>query len=65
MNYNLETMTKSELKAYLLQHRDDLEAFRYLMDKINSEPDRDFHIPEEASNLSEFLSDLNHGKSVA
>jgi len=64
MNSNLETMTKSELKAYLLQHRDDLESFRYLMDKINSEPDQDFHSPDEASNLSEFLSDRNYGKSV-
>jgi hypothetical protein len=64
MNSNLETMTKSELKAYLLQYRDDLEAFRYLMDKINSEPDQDFYSPDEASNLSEFLSDRNYGKSV-
>lgn len=60
---NLETMTKAELKAYLLQHRDDLESFRYLMDKINSEPKQDFHSPEEAANLSEFLG--HKGKSVA
>ena len=30
MNRNFETMSKAELKAYVLEHRNDLEAIRYL-----------------------------------
>ncbi len=58
-------MTKMELNAYLLQNCDVLEAFQYLIDKIKSESERDFHTHEEASNLSEFLSDRNYEKSVS
>ncbi len=30
MNRNFETMSKAELKAYVLEHRNDFEAIRYL-----------------------------------
>lgn len=30
MKPNFETMSKAELKAYVLQHRDDIEAIRLL-----------------------------------
>jgi hypothetical protein len=30
MKPDFETMSKTELKAYVLEHRDDLEAIRYL-----------------------------------
>jgi CBS domain-containing protein len=30
MKPNFETMNKAELKTYVLEHRDDLEAIRYL-----------------------------------
>ena len=33
MKPNFETMTRQELKAYVLQHRDDKEAFRILMSR--------------------------------
>jgi len=55
MKPNFETMTKPELKAYVLEHRNDLEAFHFLMDRINSEPEPKFYPPEEASNLSKLL----------
>ncbi|MEH1958509.1 MAG: hypothetical protein V7L05_01115 [Nostoc sp.] len=35
---NFAAMSKSQLKAYLLEHRNDAEAFHALMDKITSEP---------------------------
>jgi hypothetical protein len=35
---NFADMTKAELKAYVIEHRDDSEAFYALMDKLNSEP---------------------------
>jgi len=31
-------MTKAELRAYVLEHRDDAEAFHVLMDKLSAEP---------------------------
>ncbi|AFY73543.1 hypothetical protein Syn7502_01475 [Synechococcus sp. PCC 7502] len=55
MKPNLKAMTKPELKSYLLEHRNDIEAFEALMDKVNSEPDQKFYPPEEASNLSKLL----------
>jgi hypothetical protein len=55
MNPNFTTMTKSELKAYLLEHRNNLEAFYALMDKINAEPEPKFYPPEEAADLCVFL----------
>jgi CBS domain-containing protein len=30
MKLNFEAMSKAELKAYVLKHRDDLEAIRFL-----------------------------------
>jgi len=60
MKSSFATMTKSELKAYLLKHCDDLEAFHILMDKVNSEPEPQFYPPEEASKLSTYLEPLNN-----
>jgi hypothetical protein len=56
MKPTFATMTKSELKVYLLEHRDDLEAFQALMDKINTEPEPKFYSPEEANHLLEILN---------
>ncbi|NJP10213.1 MAG: hypothetical protein HC866_12645 [Leptolyngbyaceae cyanobacterium RU_5_1] len=35
---NFAGMTKAELRAYVLEHREDAEAFYILMDKLNAEP---------------------------
>ena len=48
-------MTKSELKHYLLEHRNDTEAFHALMDKVNAEPNQKFYTVEEADVLQELL----------
>jgi hypothetical protein len=52
---NFSTMTKSELKHYLLEHRNDTEAFHALMDKVNAEPNQKFYTVEEADVLQELL----------
>lgn len=57
-------MTKSELKAYLLEHRDDSEAFHALMDKINSETEQKFYSPEEANNLSILINQSPNEKQI-
>ncbi len=35
---NFETMSKEELKAYVLDHRDDTEAFHALCDRLYAQP---------------------------
>jgi hypothetical protein len=52
---NFAMMTKSELKHYLLEHRNDTEAFHALMDKVNAEPNQKFYTVEEADVLQELL----------
>lgn len=37
MKPNFETMSKAELRAYVLEHRDDQEAFYQLIDRLRSE----------------------------
>ncbi len=48
-------MSKSELKSYLLEHRNDKEAFYALMDKINAEPNQKFYSVDEADILQELI----------
>jgi hypothetical protein len=54
---NFAAMSKSELKAYLLKHRNDTEAFHALMDKITSEPNQTFYTIEEVGKLQEIIED--------
>ena len=42
---NFKTMTSQELKAYLLSHRDDDEAFYAYVDKVNEKKDRVVYTP--------------------
>jgi len=52
---NFAAMTKPELKAYLLEHRNDTEAFHALMDIVTSEPNQQFYTLEEAGKLQELV----------
>ena len=38
MKPNFTTMNTSELRTYVLEHRDDQEAFYTLMDRLNASP---------------------------
>ncbi|NJM70705.1 MAG: hypothetical protein HC862_10995 [Scytonema sp. RU_4_4] len=59
---NFLTMSKSELKRYLLEHRNDTEAFHALMDRINAEPDQKFYTVDEADVLQELIEAKHHSK---
>lgn len=50
---NFITMTKQELKTYVLEHREDAEAFNALMDKLNAEPGTKIRSPEHLAELIE------------
>lgn len=54
------TMSKSELKRYLLEHRNDTEAFHVLMDKINAEPNQKFYTVDEADVIQELIEAKRH-----
>ncbi len=55
MKSDFKTMTKSELRAYVLEHREDQEAFQALADIIYANPNPQWHQPEEAENISELF----------
>ncbi|MEH2355385.1 DUF6887 family protein [Nostoc sp.] len=50
---NFQGMTKQELKAYVLEHRDDREAFYALTDKLRQEPGIEITSTEQMHELIE------------
>ncbi|MDZ4874163.1 MAG: hypothetical protein CLLPBCKN_003559 [Chroococcidiopsis cubana SAG 39.79] len=46
MKPDFQTITRAELRAYLLEHRDDREAFYAYMDKLATEPVLAVHSPQ-------------------
>jgi hypothetical protein len=59
---NFAMMTKSELKHYLLEHRNDTEAFHALMDKVNAEPNQKFYSVDEADLLENLIEAKRQSK---
>jgi len=59
---NFVKMSKTELKRYLLEHRNDTEAFHALMDKINAEPNQKFYTIDEVDVLQELIEAKRHSK---
>ncbi|MBW4479247.1 MAG: hypothetical protein KME54_20925 [Tolypothrix brevis GSE-NOS-MK-07-07A] len=59
---NFTTMSKTELKRYLLEHRNDTEAFHALMDKINAEPNQKFYTIDEVDVLQQLIEAKRHSK---
>lgn len=62
MKLNFQEMNKKELRAYVLAHRDDNEAFYALVDRINAEENRPKYPPlksmEDLENYPEFVEKL-------
>lgn len=52
---NFSTMTKSELKQYLIEHKNDNEAFEALMDKIYAEPDSKLYTVDDVGILENLI----------
>ena len=55
---NFKEMTKQELRAYVLAHRDDQEAFYVYMDKLSTEENRVKFPPLKSVNDMENYPDL-------
>jgi hypothetical protein len=45
MKPNFSVMSKQELRTYVLNHRDDEEAFQAYMDKLHAQENRIEHSP--------------------
>lgn len=54
MTPDFQAMTRKELLAYMLVHREDDEAFRAFMDKVHTEP------PTEIYPAPQSIEDLKH-----
>ncbi|MEH2057728.1 MAG: hypothetical protein V7K97_16520 [Nostoc sp.] len=50
---NFQAMTKQELRAYVLEHRDEQEAFYALTDKLREEPGIEITSTEQMYELIE------------
>ena len=52
---NFEAMSRKELLAYMLKHRDDEQAFYAYMDKVHAEPASEFYpAPQSIDELQNF-----------
>lgn len=52
---NFHTMTRKELLTYMLENREDNEAFYTFMDKVNSDSQAEFFpAPQSIEDLSNF-----------
>ena len=54
MKPNFKGMARRELLAYMLDHRDDDQAFHVFMDKVHAEP------PTEIYPAPQSIDDLKH-----
>ncbi len=62
---NFDQMSKSELKAYLIKHANDTEAFYALMDKVKAEPNPVFYSLEDVERLEELIETKQQSKNDA
>ncbi|MBD2386397.1 DUF6887 family protein [Cylindrospermum sp. FACHB-282] len=65
---NFQGMSPKELRAYVLSHRDDQEAFYTYVDKLNAEANWVEMPPSESvddlRNYPEFLQRFSNGKKL-
>jgi hypothetical protein len=55
MKPDFNVMTKSELRAYVLEHREDAEAFEALADRIYANPNPQWYQPEDTEKIVELI----------
>jgi paraquat-inducible protein B len=61
---NFKAMDRQELRTYVLQHRDDEEAFQVLMEKLQELPGIEIDSMEQLSQIIESKRDLADIKDV-
>ncbi|PSB20297.1 hypothetical protein C7B65_07575 [Phormidesmis priestleyi ULC007] len=53
MKPDFTAMSGAELRAYVLQHRNDTEAIHALIDRLVADPNATTYAPEDADRFSE------------
>jgi hypothetical protein len=64
MKPNFAAMTKAELRTYVLNHRDDAEAFQALTDRIVSSSNFRRFAPEDADRFPEIYEEHRKRKEA-
>ena len=54
MKSKFEAMSRQELRAYILEHRNDDEAFHLYMDRALAEPGEIYPAPQTIDDLKDF-----------
>ncbi len=62
MQPDFKTMSHAELRTYLLEHRDDTEAFHALMDLLMADPDPKYYSVDELNLLPQLIEERRKAK---
>lgn len=54
MQSSFETMTRQQLRAYILEHREDQEALHIYLDRVMAEPGEIYPAPQTIDDLKDF-----------
>ncbi|MEA5469030.1 MULTISPECIES: DUF6887 family protein [unclassified Spirulina] len=54
MKSTFENMSRQELRTYLLEHRDNEEAFQVYLDRVMAKPGEIYPAPKTIEDLSNF-----------
>ena len=54
MKSKFEAMSRQELRTYILEHREDEEAFQLYLDQVMAEPGEIYPAPKTIEDLSHF-----------
>ena len=65
MKTDFNTMTKAELRAYVLAHREDREAFQALADRIYANQNPRWYQPEETGEIADLLSSTKTNNNIS
>jgi hypothetical protein len=55
MKPDFSVMTKAQLRAYVLEHREDREAFEALADRIYDNPNPQWYQPEDTERVFDLI----------
>jgi hypothetical protein len=60
---DFQAMSRAELRAYILEHRDDREAFHAYMDKLATAPVLAVHSLSDTEPLAEVIAKVNQERN--
>jgi hypothetical protein len=56
MKTDFNVMNKAELRTYVLEHREDRDAFQALADRIYANPNPQWYPPEDTEKIADILA---------